>query len=215
MAKAILQGNRSVWSVRRGNISEIPINYLLTLSQATYDHSRAFRDAIRVVFVESWVQVPININCSIADSAAIRYPDLVNLYGCTIGDMTSVGPFVEIQEGVVIGRSCKIQSHSMICEGVTIEDNVFVGHGVMFTNDKFPRSTNEDGSLQTKSDWTLIPTLVKTGASIGTGVTVLPGVTIGRNATIGAGSVVTHDVDDFQIVYGNPATCSENPNEIQ
>jgi len=129
--------------------------------------------------------------------------------------MTSVGPFVEIQEGVVIGRSCKIQSHSMICEGVTIEDNVFIGHGVMFTNDKFPRSTNEDGSLQTKTDWTLIPTLVKTGASIGTGVTVLPGVIIGRNATIGAGSVVTHDVDDSQIVYGNPATCSENPNKIR
>ena len=144
----------------------------------------------------------------------IRYPELVNLYGCKIGDMTSVGPFVEIQEGVVIGRSCKIQSHSIICEGVTIEDNVFVGHGVMFTNDKLPRSTNEDGTLQTKSDWTLMPTLVKTGASIGTGVTVLPGVTIGRNALVGAGSVVTRDVGDFQIVYGNPATCAENQNEI-
>ena len=103
----------------------------------------------------------------------------------------------------------------MICEGVTIEDNVFVGHGVMFTNDKFPRSTNKDGSLQTKSDWTLIPTLVKTGASIGNGATILPGVTIGRNALVGAGSVVTRDVDDFQIVYGNPATSVENSNKTQ
>ena len=167
------------------------------------------------MFVESWVQVPINNNCSIAESAVIRYPDLVNLYGCTIGGMTSVGPFVEIQEGVVIGRSCKIQSHSMICEGVTIEDSVFVGHGVMFTNDKFPRSTNEDGSLQTKSDWTLTPTLVKMGASIGTGATILPGVTIGRNALVGAGSVVTRDVEDFQIVYGNPATSAENSNKAR
>ena len=159
--------------------------------------------------------MPINNNCSIAESAVIRYPDLVNLYGCTIGGMTSVGPFVEIQEGVVIGRSCKIQSHSMICEGVTIEDSVFVGHGVMFTNDKFPRSTNEDGSLQTKSDWTLTPTLVKMGASIGTGATILPGVTIGRNALVGAGSVVTRDVEDFQIVYGNPATSAENSNKAR
>jgi len=154
--------------------------------------------------------VPINKNCNIASSAVIRYPDLVNLYGCVIGEMTSVGPFVEIQEGVTIGRSCKIQSHSMICEGVTIEDNVFIGHGVMFTNDKFPKSTNKDGTLQTKSDWTLISTLVKTGASIGTGVTILPGVTIGRNALVGAGSVVTHDVDDFQVVYGNPASIAQD-----
>ena len=159
--------------------------------------------------------MPININCNIAETAVIRYPELVNLYGCKIGDMTSVGPFVEIQEGVVIGRSCKIQSHSIICEGVTIEDNVFVGHGVMFTNDKFPRSTNEDGSLQTKSDWTLTPTLVKMGASIGTGATILPGVTIGRNALVGAGSVVTRDVEDFQIVYGNPATSAENSNKAR
>ena len=98
----------------------------------------------------------------------------------------------------------------MICEGVTIEDNVFIGHGVMFTNDKFPKSTNKDGTLQTKSDWTLISTLVKTGASIGTGVTILPGVTIGRNALVGAGSVVTHDVDDFQVVYGNPASIAQD-----
>ena len=103
----------------------------------------------------------------------------------------------------------------MICEGVTIEDSVFVGHGVMFTNDKFPRSTNEDGSLQTKSDWTLTPTLVKMGASIGTGATILPGVTIGRNALVGAGSVVTRDVQDFQIVYGNPATSAENSNKAR
>ena len=165
--------------------------------------------------IEGAPQMPIADTCNIANSTIIRYPDLVNLYGCTIGDMTSVGPFVEIQEGVVIGRSCKIQSHSMICEGVTIEDNVFVGHGVMFINDKFPRSTNEDGSLQTKSDWTLIPTLVKTGASIGTGATILPGLTIGRNALVGAGSVVTRDVDDFQIVYGNPATSAEKSNKTQ
>lgn len=131
--------------------------------------------------------------------------DFVNLYGCTIGDGSSVGTFVEIQKGVTIGKNCKIQSHSFVCEGVTIEDGVQVGHGVMFTNDKFPRAVNDDGSRKTESDWKLERTVVKTGASIGSNATILPGITIGEWAMVGAGSVVTKDVPDRTIVAGNPA----------
>jgi len=128
----------------------------------------------------------------------------VNLYGCTIGDETSIGTFVEIQKGVVIGARCKIQSHTFICEGVTIEDEVFVGHNVNFINDTFPRAT-AGGALQTEADWQLVPTLVKRGASLGTGSTILGGVTIGEDAIVGAGSVVTKNVAARAVVAGNPA----------
>jgi acetyltransferase-like isoleucine patch superfamily enzyme len=129
----------------------------------------------------------------------------VNLYGCEIGDESKIGTFVEIQKGAKIGKRCKISSHTFICEGVTIEDEVFVGHGVMFTNDLFPRATSESGGLQTEVDWKCIPTLIKRGASIGSGVTLLCGITIGERAIIGAGSVVTKDVPAGAVVAGNPA----------
>lgn len=135
----------------------------------------------------------------------VRLFGFVNLYGCEIGDETKVGTFVEIQKGARIGRRCKISSHTFICEGVTIEDEVFVGHGVTFTNDLFPRATNADGSLQGAADWTCEPTLVKRGASIGSGATVLCGITIGEGSLIGAGSVVTKDVPPKTVVAGNPA----------
>ena len=128
-----------------------------------------------------------------------------NLYGCEIGDDSKIGAFVEIQKGAKIGRRVKVSSHTFICEGVTIEDGAFIGHGVMFTNDKYPRATTEDGALQTDADWACIPTLVKQGASIGSNATILCGVTIGEEAIIGAGSVVTHDVPPKAIVAGNPA----------
>jgi acetyltransferase-like isoleucine patch superfamily enzyme len=129
----------------------------------------------------------------------------VNLYGCEIGDESKIGTFVEIQKGAHIGQRVKISSHTFICEGVTIEDEVFIGHGVMFINDKYPRSTTEEGTLQNEADWECTPTLVKKGASIGSNATILCGVTIGENAIVGAGSVVTHDVTPGTIVAGNPA----------
>jgi UDP-2-acetamido-3-amino-2,3-dideoxy-glucuronate N-acetyltransferase len=135
----------------------------------------------------------------------VKICDFVNLYGCEIGDETKIGPFVEIQKGARIGKSCKISSHTFICEGVTIEDNVFVGHNVTFINDIFPRATTENGQLQTEEDWTCVPTLIKQNASIGSSVTLLCGITIGNNAIIGAGSVVTKDVPADTIVAGNPA----------
>jgi acetyltransferase-like isoleucine patch superfamily enzyme len=135
----------------------------------------------------------------------IFHPDLVNLYGCSIGDETKVGAFVEIQKGVVIGKRCKISSHSFICEGVTIEDEVFVGHGVMVTNDAYPRATTADGSLQTQADWVVSPTKVCRGASIGSHATVLPNLTIGEGALVGAGAVVTRDIPPFAVVAGVPA----------
>jgi len=129
----------------------------------------------------------------------------VNLYGCTIGDNSKIGTFVEIQKDAIIGKNVKVSSHTFICEGVEIEDNVFVGHNVSFINDKYPRSANGDGSLQTEADWKVVKTRVKKGASIGTSVTILCGVTIGENAIVGAGSVVTKDVPDHAVVAGNPA----------
>jgi acetyltransferase-like isoleucine patch superfamily enzyme len=135
----------------------------------------------------------------------VKIYDFVNLYGCRIGDNTTIGTFVEIQKGAKIGKSCKISSHTFICEGVTIQDEVFVGHNVTFINDAFPRATSEDGRLQTEQDWVCVPTLVKKRASIGSSATLLCGITVGENAVVGAGSVVTKDVPANAIVAGNPA----------
>ncbi|MCD6245522.1 N-acetyltransferase [candidate division WOR-3 bacterium] len=134
----------------------------------------------------------------------VKIYDFVNIYGCEIGDNTKIGTFVEIQKGAKIGKNCKISSHTFICEGVTIEDEVFVGHNVSFINDKYPRAA-ANGKLLTEGEWTLETTLVKKGASIGTSTTILSGVTIGKNSIIGAGSVVTKDIPDNVIAYGNPA----------
>lgn len=135
----------------------------------------------------------------------VKLSQFINLYGCEIGDETKVGAFVEVQKKAKIGQRCKISSHSFICEGVTIEDNVFIGHGVTFINDSYPRAATSDGMLQTEADWKVEPTLVKKGASIGSGSTILSKVTIGENAIVGAGSVVTKDVPANVIVAGNPA----------
>ncbi len=131
--------------------------------------------------------------------------DFVNLYGCTIGDHTRIGPFVEIQKGCTVGNNCKIQSHSFLCEGVTLEDGVFIGHGVMFINDPYPRALTGEGTLQTEADWKVVPTVIKERASIGSNATILCGVTVGEEAIVGAGSVVTKDVPPRAVVAGNPA----------
>lgn len=147
--------------------------------------------------------------CIISDDVVlgkdVKFYNFVNLYGCTIGDETKIGTFVEIQKGAIIGKRCKISSHSFICEGVEIEDNVFIGHNVTFTNDRNPRATNPDGSLQTDDDWQCEKTIVKKGASIGSGSTLLCGITIGEGAMVGAGSVVTKDVPAGAVVAGVPA----------
>jgi UDP-2-acetamido-3-amino-2,3-dideoxy-glucuronate N-acetyltransferase len=135
----------------------------------------------------------------------VKIYDFVNLYGCEIGDETKISTFVEIQKGSKIGKNCKISSHTFICEGVTIEDRVFVGHNVTFINDIFPRATGQDGKLQTEKDWACVPTFVKQGASIGSSATILCGITIGENAMVGAGSVVTKNVPANTVVAGNPA----------
>jgi UDP-2-acetamido-3-amino-2,3-dideoxy-glucuronate N-acetyltransferase len=142
-------------------------------------------------------------NVSVGEN--VRIFNFVNAYGCKIDDGSKVGAFVEIQKGVEIGKNCKISSHSFLCEGVKIEDNVFIGHGVMFTNDLFPRATNPDGSPQSESDWKVIETVVKKGASIGSNATIICGIVIGENALVGAGSVVTKDVPPNTIVAGVPA----------
>jgi len=131
--------------------------------------------------------------------------DFVNLYGCEIGDNSKIGAFVEIQKGAKIGKNCKISSHTFICEGVTIEDNVFVGHNVTFINDLYPRATTDKGSLKTDDDWVCVPTVIKTGTTVGSAATLLGGITVGENAIIGAGSVVTKNVPNNTIVAGNPA----------
>jgi len=135
----------------------------------------------------------------------VKIYGFVNLYGCSIGDETKVGAFVEIQRGAVIGKRVKISSHTFICDGVTIEDNAFIGHGVMFINDPYPRSTNPDGSVQTADDWECVPTRIGRGASVGSNATILCGITVGQGAIVGAGSVVTRDVPPYTIVAGNPA----------
>lgn len=135
----------------------------------------------------------------------VKIYDFVNLYGCEIGDHSKIGTFVEIQKNATIGKHCKISSHTFICEGVTIDNNVFVGHGVIFINDPMPRATSEDGDLQTEDDWVCIPTRIRDGASIGSGATILCGITVGENAIVGAGSVVTKDVPPNTVVAGNPA----------
>jgi UDP-2-acetamido-3-amino-2,3-dideoxy-glucuronate N-acetyltransferase len=141
----------------------------------------------------------------LGQGVSIPQPDLVNLYGCSIGDGSKIGAFVEIQRGSTVGRNCKISSHSFLCEGVTIEDGVFIGHGVMFTNGLYPRAVNPDGRMQTDDDWQALNTVVKAGASIGTNATILAGVTIGEGAIVGAGAVVTKDVPPHVIVAGVPA----------
>jgi UDP-2-acetamido-3-amino-2,3-dideoxy-glucuronate N-acetyltransferase len=149
--------------------------------------------------------MPIAADVVLGTGVRIFQPELVNLYGCAIGDETRIGAFVEIQKNAVIGARCKISSHSFICEGVEIEDECFVGHGVMFTNDVYPSAVNRDGTLQTQADWQVIKTTVKRRASIGSNATIIAGVTIGESALVGAGAVVTKDVPDFAVAAGVPA----------
>jgi acetyltransferase-like isoleucine patch superfamily enzyme len=151
------------------------------------------------------IPLPIADSVRLGRNVTIHHPSLVNLYGCAIGDDTRIGSFVEIQKNARIGARCKISSHTFICEGVVVEDEVFIGHGVMFTNDRFPRATDDQGRLQTETDWTLEETHVKRRASIGSGATIVSGVVIGEGALVGAGAVVTKDVPDYAIVAGVPA----------
>jgi acetyltransferase-like isoleucine patch superfamily enzyme len=163
----------------------------------------------------------VNEFCSIAPDVKlgreVKLSQFINLYGCQIGDETKIGAFVEIQKNAIVGSRCKISSHTFVCEGVTIEDNVFIGHGVTFINDSYPRATTSDGGLQTEKDWHVEKTVVKRGASIGSGSTILSNVVIGENAIVGAGSVVTRDVSANTIVAGNPARVLRsitNPSEV-
>ena len=148
--------------------------------------------------------MPIAADVKLGRDVTIHHPELVNLYGCAIGDETRIGAFVEIQKNAVVGSRCKISSHTFVCEGVTIEDEVFVGHGVLFINDRYPRATRE-GRPQTEADWTIVPTLVRRGASIGSGAVILCGVTIGAGALVGAGAVVSESVAEGAVVAGVPA----------
>jgi len=156
-------------------------------------------------FAYGSIILPISPDVTLGSNVVLYHKDLVNLYGCRIGDETKIGTFVEIQKNSVIGNRCKISSHSFICEGVEIADEVFIGHGVMFTNDSYPRATTMEGLVQAEADWKLLPTRVRARASIGSNATILPGITVGENAMIGAGAVVTRDVPDHAIVAGVPA----------
>ena len=149
--------------------------------------------------------MPVASSVRLGRNVVIHHPDLVNLYGCQVGDDTKIGAFVEIQKNATIGALCKISSHTFICEGVTIEDEVFIGHGVMFTNDIYPRATNADGSAQSEADWKVVETRVCKRASIGSNATILCGITIGEGALVGAGAVVTKNVPPYAIVAGVPA----------
>jgi acetyltransferase-like isoleucine patch superfamily enzyme len=149
--------------------------------------------------------LPIANDVHLGHGVTIFHPDLVNLYGCSIGSETRIGTFVEIQKNVTVGARCKIQSHSFLCEGVTLEDEVFVGHGVMFINDRYPRASAGEGRLQTEADWAVVSTQVRRGASLGSGAVIMCGVVIGQGALIGAGAVVTRDIPDYAIVTGVPA----------
>ena len=149
--------------------------------------------------------MPISSDVKLGRDVKIIHPNLVNLYGCSIGDETKIGAFVEVQKNASVGSRCKISSHSFVCEGVDIEDEVFIGHGVMFTNDVYPRAASPTGTLQTEADWKVVKTRVMEGASIGSNATIIAGVTVGSHAIVGAGAVVTHDVPDFAIVAGVPA----------
>lgn len=158
--------------------------------------------------------MPIASNVRMAPGVRIPHPELVNLYGCSIEERSQIGPFVEIQKNVRVGRLCKISSHCFLCEGVTIEDEVFVGHGVMFVNDRYPRAAKR-GRLQSEQDWAVTPILIRKGASLGTNAVILCGVSVGIGAIIGAGAVVTHDVPDYAIVAGVPARIIGNAQEIE
>lgn len=149
--------------------------------------------------------MPIAESVVLGENVSVFHPSLVNLYGCSIGPGTKIGAFVEVQKGATIGARCKISSHTFVCEGVIIEDEVFVGHGVMFTNDLHPRAANADGSLQTEADWKVVTTTIRRGASIGSNATIIAGITIGHGALIGAGAVVTRNVPDYAIMAGVPA----------
>jgi acetyltransferase-like isoleucine patch superfamily enzyme len=158
--------------------------------------------------------MPIANNVRLGRNVVIHHPSLVNLYGCQVGDETKIGAFVEIQKNATIGSLCKISSHTFICEGVEIEDEVFVGHGVMFINDAYPRATSGE-ALQTEADWKIVPTRVRKGASIGSGAVIMCGVTIGERAMVGAGAVVTHDVPADAVVAGVPARLHSRPQEAR
>jgi UDP-2-acetamido-3-amino-2,3-dideoxy-glucuronate N-acetyltransferase len=165
-----------------------------------------YRDAVDLIhlIVHQDCAMPIGDTVILGRGVQIFHPSLVNLYGCTVGDDTRIGTFVEIQKGADIGARCKISSHSFICEGVVIEDEVFIGHGVMFTNDRYPRATTSGGQLQTEADWTVEVTRVRRGASIGSNATIVCGITIGVGALIGAGAVITRNVPDYAVVAGVP-----------
>lgn len=159
--------------------------------------------------------MPIAESVALGEDVVVHHPSLVNLYGCRIGDQTRIGCFVEIQKHAVVGARCKISSHSFICEGVTLGDEVFIGHGVVFTNDRYPRAATPDGRLQGDRDWQVIPTRVGHGASIGSHATLLPGIVVGEHALVGAGSVVTRDVPAYAVVVGVPASVVGSMRDIE